>query len=392
MITVTTADSVLKTYYLDAVKEQLDMTVNPFLAEIAKSSIDMAGKGVEKAIRLGVSGGIGAGSEDGDLPVSDDGNFLSFTQDLKNLFGNFRISDKAVKASRNNDGAFVNLLNDEMQHLLRSATFNLDRMLFGDGSGKLCKITGVTSNHITVEDARNLSEGMIVDLYTSSTNKYMSGKRISFVDKVNKYFILAETAFTDNSLPKGAFITLQESFNKEICGLGTVFSDSDTIYGVERSKSSALTPYIVEDFGAVSEVKMMEVLDHLEETTGSRTNFIICSNDVRRALVNLFAANKRYVDTLDLKGGFKAISFNGIPIVTDRFCPAGTMYFLNTEDFCMYQLGDWDWIPGEDGKILKQVAGKPIYEATLVKYLNLMCFNPSAQAMVKGVTDGVAGA
>ena len=42
---------------------------------------------------------------------------------------------------------------------------------------------------------------------------------------------------------------------------------------------------------------------------------------------------------------------------------------------------------GEDGKILKQVPGKPIYTATLVKYAELMCARPCGQGALYGITE-----
>ena len=81
-----------------------------------------------------------------------------------------------------------------------------------------------------------------------------------------------------------------------------------------------------------------------------------------------------------MEGGFRTLSFNGIPVVADRFCPAGTMYLLNTDDFGLHQLCDWQWLEGEDGKILKQIAGKPVYTATLVKYAELLCYRPYGRA------------
>lgn len=90
---------------------------------------------------------------------------------------------------------------------------------------------------------------------------------------------------------------------------------------------------------------------------------------------------------MQLEGGFTALSYNGIPIVADRFCPDGTMYFLNTDDFALHQLCDWQWLEGEDGKILKQIPGKPVYSVTLVKYAELMCYRPAGQAMVTGISE-----
>lgn len=43
------------------------------------------------------------------------------------------------------------------------------------------------------------------------------------------------------------------------------------------------------------------------------------------------------------------------------------------------------WLEDEDGKILKQVPGKASYSATLVKYAELICKKPCAQAILKNV-------
>lgn len=92
-------------------------------------------------------------------------------------------------------------------------------------------------------------------------------------------------------------------------------------------------------------------------------------------------------DMAELAGGYRTITYNGIPVVADRFCPAGTMYLLNTRDFCLHQLCDWKWLEGDDGKVLRQVPGKPLYTATLVKYADLICTRPCGQAMLTGITE-----
>ena len=132
---------------------------------------------------------------------------------------------------------------------------------------------------------------------------------------------------------------------------------------------------------------IQKALDEIEERGGSQVNFIVCSMGVRRALQSLFSANKIAPQTMELAGGFSAITYNGIPIVADRFCPEGTMYLLNTNDFALHQLCDWQWLSGEDGQVLKQIAGKPVYTATLVKYAELVCSRPYAQGAIKGIIE-----
>ena len=71
------------------------------------------------------------------------------------------ISDKAIRASSSSAGAFVNLLNAEMEGLLRASSYNFGRMLYGDGSGKLATIASNTANQVVVDSVLNLMEGDI---------------------------------------------------------------------------------------------------------------------------------------------------------------------------------------------------------------------------------------
>ena len=96
---------------------------------------------------------------------------------------------------------------------------------------------------------------------------------------------------------------------------------------------------------------------------------------------------RRNIDIAELEGGYKTITHNGIPVVADRFVDEDTMYLLNTNDFTLHQLCDWKWLEGEDGRVIKQVADKPVYKATLVKYADLICSRPCGQAMLKGITE-----
>ena len=87
MITTQSADGVLKSYYLEAITEQLNLSANPLLAAIERTTSDVWGKDVKKPVVYGVRGGIGAGKEDGNLPTASDGGYAQLTATLKNLYG-----------------------------------------------------------------------------------------------------------------------------------------------------------------------------------------------------------------------------------------------------------------------------------------------------------------
>lgn len=387
MVSMQTADNALKSFYLDAVSEALDMRANPLLAQIKKTSDSVVGKDVRKLVRYGVNGGIGAGSETGDLPKAGGNNYVQFTSSLKNLYGTIEISDKAVRASATNEGAFVNLLNDEMQALIKSSSFNFGRMLYGDGTGKLATVASVEGSVATVDDVKGIVEGMLVDFHTASgvVIAAASAKKIIAVDR-NAKAITFQSAL-NTAVTGGATVHLQNSYGKEISGLAAIFSESETLYGVNREVHGWLKPYVQDEVGGITENIVQKAIDTIEENSGGKVNFIVCSWGVKRALTEYYTQNRMFVQMVELDGGFKAISFCGIPVVADRFCPEGTMYLLNTDDFRLHQLCDWQWLEGEDGKILKQIPGKPVYTATLVKYAELMCERPYGQGVLRGIEE-----
>ena len=387
MVTLASADSALKSFYLDAVAQQLNTEVNPLLAKIKQSTADVWGKEVRRLAQYGVNGGVGAGTEEGSLPAAGGNNYDQFVTTLKNLYGTIEISDKAVRASENSAGAFVDLLNAEMEGLLRSSAFNFGRMLFGDGSGILCTVSAVTGNVVTVDSVKNVIEGMTVDVLDADGDQVsgVTARRITAVDRTGKTVTLSGGALT--GVVAGCTLCVQGSHNLELTGLGAIFKDDGSLYGLSRAERPWMVPYIKESVGTISENAIQTAIDYLEETAGSRVDMIVCSWGVKRALQAVLAESRMQTDMAELAGGYRTITYNGIPVVADRFCPAGTMYLLNTRDFCLHQLCDWKWLEGDDGKVLRQVPGKPLYTATLVKYADLICTRPCGQAMLSGITE-----
>ena len=387
MVTLASADSALKSFYLDAVAQQLNTEVNPLLAKIKQSTADVWGKEVRRLAQYGVNGGVGAGTEEGSLPAAGGNNYDQFVTTLKNLYGTIEISDKAVRASENSAGAFVDLLNAEMEGLLRSSAFNFGRMLFGDGSGILCTVSAVTGNVVTVDSVKNVIEGMTVDVLDADGDQVsgVTARRITAVDRTDKTITLSGGALT--GVVAGCTLCVQGSHNLELTGLGAIFKDDGSLYGLSRAERPWMVPYIKESVGTISENAIQTAIDYLEETAGSRVDMIVCSWGVKRALQAVLAESRMQTDMAELAGGYRTITYNGIPVVADRFCPAGTMYLLNTRDFCLHQLCDWKWLEGDDGKVLRQVPGKPLYTATLVKYADLICTRPCGQAMLTGITE-----
>lgn len=389
MVTLETAEKALKSVYLNVVADQLNVGVNPLLAKIEQTSSDVWGKEIIKLVPYGLNGGVGAGTETGDLPTPAANNFDRFKLELKNLYGTIELSDKAIRASQSNTGAFVNLLNSEMEGLLKASKFNLGRMLYGDGSGTLakCKASGSSGAVIKVDSVRNMMEGMVVDVHSAASgNVYadLKGVRIVSVDRVNE--TVQVSAAVSSVVADGDTITVQGSKENELTGLGAIFSDTD-LYGLSREGRSWLRPKQYDKVGSITSAKLQSAIDYVDEIAGSQIDFIVCSYDARRAFLDYLSISRVNFDYMNLDGGFKALAFNGIPLVADRFVEKGSMYLLNSKDFKLHQLCDWRWLEGDNGKVIKQKAGSATYGATLVKYADMICDKPIGQIKMTGIIE-----
>ena len=66
-------------------------------------------------------------------------------------------------------------------------------------------------------------------------------------------------------------------------------------------------------------------------------------------------------------------------------CEIPVFNFIYRPYFCLDFSQVKRWLEGDDGKVLKQIAGKPLYTATLVKYCDLICQTPNGQAKLSGI-------
>lgn len=394
MINLTTANNALKTVYLDVLDNLLNLSVNPFFAKIKKTSQGVYGKEIKVLAPYGINGGITATSETGELPVIGGNKYVNFTSELKNLYGAIEISDKAVRASQNSAGAFVNLLNDEMEGLIKSSAYNLSRMIYGDGTGLIAEMAAQDSSGkmFTMKSVDGYVEGMVVDIYDIHGEMYIEdGKKLTItkIDRAKKQVSVDRVVSPLEMVEGGGyFLVIQNSFNNELTGVDAVFSyDLPTLYGLKRSEYSFMRGAItrISEQLPFTEMEMLKSIDTAEEQAGTKINFIASNSAIRRHYQSKLIEEGRNIQTIDLGNGFKAMDFYGIPYVSDKFVGEERMFMLDTDTFTLHQMCDWEWMTDENGNVLSQKAGYPVYTATLVKYADLICSRPYGQAKIMDI-------
>ena len=82
MVTLESAENALKTVYLGVVSNQLNVNSNPLLSKIAQTTSDVWGNEIRKLAPYGLNGGVGAGTESGDLPTAFQNKYVKFVSDF----------------------------------------------------------------------------------------------------------------------------------------------------------------------------------------------------------------------------------------------------------------------------------------------------------------------
>jgi hypothetical protein len=381
-LNMTAASEALKINYLPALRYQLN-TANPILSVIERNSESVVGSEIRMALRYGRQGGVGNRAEDGTLPTPNSRKTKQASFGTKNLFARIQISDKTMKASRSRDGAFVSLLEAELEDAQTDAKDQMSRQCFGDGTGKLATLTAVTAvTTVGVSNAQYLYEGMLVDVLSNTNVVKNSELEILTVDDINNTITLSAavtTVATDYITPAG-------NYAQELTGFGAVFTADNTLYGINRATNKWFNPTLKGSMGSISEVGIQQLIDNVDQKAGGKTNFLLSSYGVRRAYQDLLLATKRTTDVMKLKGGYETLTFSGMPFAVDKYAPAGTLYGLDLTTWNLYHIEDWDWL-SEDGAVLHRVSNKPVWEASLVRYCDLGCSKPKGNFMATGITE-----
>jgi hypothetical protein len=393
MVTVTTAENALKNIYLDTVINDINKRTNPFLTMVEENAKAASGRNAKFSIRSGASA-VGTGTETGDLPVIDGDKNVEVSVPLKNLYGTFQISDKALKAASIDPNAFASLLGGEMQNLVAAAQNHLASMLYGNGKKLLALFdkTNLSADRLVITlDARyigNFSVGqdiLITDSFGAKRSHPVNATTISAIDTALKKITLS-TAMTNNKADR---YYIYNTNDEGTCmnGIDTVFETNP--YGIDLTANPELAPYKFDEPNAVIKVmnedEVMSFFDKYEEhCQGMPADIILTAPVVKKALFESLRDTRANIATAELAGGFHGFTFNGIPVYSDIKCKSGVLYALNSKSWAMHQLCDWTWLAGEDGTILKQQPNKATYMATLVKYADLICDKPFLQGKAAG--------
>lgn len=385
---LSTFNAVLKDIYLPPIRSQLN-NATVLLSLFERDTENISGRDAVIPVHYGRNEGVGARPDGGDLPEAGRQAYRELRVPMKFNYGRITVTGPAIAASRDDAGAFARVVDLETRGLVADLARDINRQLFGDGTGLLAMAAeNASGTRLRVSSTRHLRPGMRIDVIDAGDPAgppAAQNVEIVFVDPDNHEIELASAV----SLTAAHGLYRHNSATHEMMGLMGIVDDSDTVLQtVDRARNPWFKAHVMTGDGEGRDELTLELMqravDRSEETAGGYIDAIVTTYEIRRLYASLLQAQRRYVNTMELDGGWKALEYDGRPLVPDRDCPDATMFFLDTSTFKLYRMSDWDWMQ-EDGAILHRVSGKDAYEAVLYHYGELGCDAPRKNVRIDGI-------
>ena len=375
--TLKTFEKALKDNYLPVWKNLLGTEPSALLSRIKK--VPLKSNKIVATAPMGLSGGFGFGAEGAATPASGNVVFERFETNAKDMYVNICISAKAVRLT-GSGGAMANALDTEVKAAYETAKWNTGRALFGNGTGILTELIGdTTDTTFEVSDVTYLKEGLIVDfIHKNDLTLLHSGKRIKSINRAAKTVTFEGAPINTNH----AYLTVQNSYNREITGLGAIFDNTiETLYGVNKAANPVLYPVVMDANDAISDTIITRALREAKNIKNSNVDMFLCGDEAYDAYVTYLRENNIRVEDMShtIQGGFKAIKFifgnKEVDIVNESFVPSKEMWGVDTSAL-EFHTQEWNFADLQGGGIFNLMEGQSIYRALLANYGDLICTNP----------------
>ena len=318
-------------------------------------------------------------------------------------YGSHIIWDSAIQTAKGKPGALINLVKKLGKDLETEFKKSLNRQLFGDGKGTLTQINGasVSTATQTVDSTRFLRVGQVVEVGTTAeieagTADTATVQTINSTTSVT-FTSAITTANNDKIITSGVYNT-KDSQYEELDGLGNLVSNEtvdagSSFQGIARATNDWTNSYVDATSAVLTEAQIIDLISDISEF--GDPDLIITTVALRNKYSSLLSAQKRYLNTVDLKGWFKGLEVSvweqPIPMVADYDCPAGVLFALDTSTFSLAELNPLQYLADGSGAIMTNVYdtdGKriPAFQTTMKFYGNLVCTNPRANGKLTNKT------
>lgn len=389
-------EDVLKEVYAPAISKEF-IRNKPALEKIEKSSeyVDLKGRYYDVPLALQANQSVGTATEFATITaptqtVTASAKYFSYIQ-----WGVCQLSKRALDASTNFDAAWENLKDFEFASIIEMLRQNVNRQVWGDGTGALAACGSMGSAGATVPisstypGTKYLFKNMYIDIVNKTNDTVLaSNRQITTVNAGTSIVISGANVQTTTD----HVIVRSGAYKAEWTGFDAIIKATGAIGGVDPSTQGygEWAAYNDTTGGNVSMPLIQKGFDAIE-LKGGKVDVGIASYGVYRAMANYMESMKRIPveGTAKLPGGMSGITWNGTEIFKDQDAPNGTLVLLDLDAIQIGQVSDPGWLDtgGTEGGILHYIPRTFTYEATYYWDSNLIVVHRNRLARIQNITE-----
>jgi len=412
---------ILKEVYLGPIRDQIN-NKTILLHRLAKNEENISGKYAVLPLRIGGTAAIGATSDGGLLVDPSAQAYTTARIEIVRNYARILITGQSIAASRNDIGAFTRNLHAEIQNTVLDFKRDLNRQLFGDGSGRLCIVNSATALVTGADGTLDVKQpfGFVPNYSFAKGTKFLTGRPLGiatanprgmFVAILNSAGALQTTCeikqVNESAGANGQIVVRVASnyttvvgdllvrcsqntgstavvtdtgFAQEMMGLGGIIDSIDPVGKTTNGLQNILVANVAlwkanvfANGGVVRNLDldlMQNAQFEADKKGDGRITLLITTYEIFRKYLALLQAQKRFVNTYELDGGWEALDFNRLPVIYDKDAPPGHMWMVDENALAIYRMSDIAWID-VDGSVLRRLTDKDAYQATLFLYAEL---------------------
>jgi hypothetical protein len=406
--TLATADAILKDLYVGPIVEQLNYKTY-LLDQIERDTdhVDHTGRRAIVPVHSGRNRGRGSRADGGTLPTAGVQTWADAIIPIRYHYSAIEVTDGAIEASQSNEGAFLNILDAESKGVAQDLRKDLNRQVFGEGTGALATVAATASNvtgPITLSSVQYVAVGDPIDVIVASSGATSNGAAatsvVSRVGGTTKTVTLAATVTVDLTYA----VYVAGSRNNEMDGLrnasGTISRTLHSIYsataGNEYWNPAVRNVGTAAGSESVAGETSFELLaDDIGLTGQGEVEVFLTSRGIRRRLADTYQSQKRFNDAqaVNIHGGYSAIMVNEVPVVADDDCPRTWAFGIDKSAFRWFVQAPPGFMQQGGGGIFHLKDGSTAatkvasWQAYFRVYEALGCVAPNRTGALKFATD-----
>lgn len=388
--------AILKTIYPSGLPKDATYKDNPLLALMPKAT-DFYGEDAKAPLKYAPNAGRSSTFSTAQSNSTNVKN-VAFRYTRNSDYAVARVTNELILASKNNGGAFISALKQEIDSAQLNITNSAAQAMYGNGSGVIGQLAASTVLASTSLPLRSPDDVVFFEvgykIKLSATNGGGSVKAgvltVTAIDRETGVLTVDQNISTAIATATvNDFISIEGDYDSKMKGLAAWIpqvapTTGDNFFGVDRSLDVTRLAGFRGDLSSLPIEEALIQGGMKIGRDGGKVDHVFMSFQKYADLTKSLGSKVQYVDVIakDANIGFQGVKVNlGKSIATvipDRNCPENQMKMLQLDSWKLHSLEGMPMILDMDGLKMLRVSNDDAAEIRVGYYAQIACNWPGA--------------